>query len=105
MDDVRQYSAENPPPYPVNSVNQKRGDVQLTADDVGADEKGTASSAVYTHDTNGDSHADIREQLANLASGKADKDNIYLNFHADGLLYLFVDGKPVGKGVAIDKQS
>lgn len=33
---VLQYSANNPPPYPVTSVNGNTGAVNLTADDVGA---------------------------------------------------------------------
>ena len=36
VDNVKQYSAINPPPYPVTSVNGKTGAVQLTATDVGA---------------------------------------------------------------------
>lgn len=36
VDNVQQYSASNPPPYPVSSVNSKTGTVVLTASDVGA---------------------------------------------------------------------
>ena len=36
VDNVRQYSVNNPPPYPVTSVNSKNGAVSLTASDVGA---------------------------------------------------------------------
>ena len=36
VDNVKQYSASNPPPYPVTSVNGKTGVVTLTASDVGA---------------------------------------------------------------------
>lgn len=36
VDNVRQYSADNPPPYPVSSVNGKTGAVSLGASDVGA---------------------------------------------------------------------
>lgn len=36
VDDVKQYSVDNPPPYPVTSVNGKSGKVSLEADDVGA---------------------------------------------------------------------
>lgn len=36
VDNVKQYSASNPPPYPVKSVNSKTGEVTLTASDVGA---------------------------------------------------------------------
>ena len=36
VDNVKQYSASNPPPYPVTSVNGKTGAVNLSASDVGA---------------------------------------------------------------------
>ena len=36
VDNVKQYSASNPPPYPVTSVNSKTGAVTVTASDVGA---------------------------------------------------------------------
>ena len=36
VDNVRQYSAANPPPYPVTSVNGHSGAVNLNASDVGA---------------------------------------------------------------------
>lgn len=36
VDNVKQYSASNPPPYPVTSVNGKTGAVSLSASDVGA---------------------------------------------------------------------
>lgn len=42
----RQYSASNPPPYPVTSVNGKTGAVQLGAGDVGADPAGSAVAAL-----------------------------------------------------------
>ena len=35
VDNVRQYSASNPPPYPVTSVAGRTGDVVLTNEDVG----------------------------------------------------------------------
>lgn len=60
----RQYSADNPPPYPVTSVNGKTGAVSLTipskASDVGADSAGTASSKLITHNADTASHQDIR---------------------------------------------
>ena len=36
VDNVQQYSASNPPPYPVTSVNSKTGAVNLTYSDVNA---------------------------------------------------------------------
>ena len=36
VDNVKQYSASNPPPYPVTSVNGKTGAVTVTASEIGA---------------------------------------------------------------------
>ena len=72
VDNVKQYSASNPPPYPVTNVNNKTGDITLSASDVGADASGTASSAVGAHNTNTSSHSDIREQISQLSSEIAD---------------------------------
>lgn len=36
VDNIKQYSESNPPPYPVVSVNGKTGEVNLVASDVGA---------------------------------------------------------------------
>ena len=97
VEDVRQYSPSNPPPYPVTSVNGKTGSVSLdaatvgarpstwmptaqevgalpntytppnqTAEQVGADSKGTAASAVSQHNTADDSHNDIRLELKTI---------------------------------------
>lgn len=80
VDNVKQYSANNPPPYPVTSVNSKTGAVTLdatavgarpstwmpSASDVGADSKGTASLAVSAHNTATDAHSDIRLALKDI---------------------------------------
>ena len=82
VDNVKQYSASNPPPYPVTSVNGKTGAVTLDADtvgarpttwtptytDVGADKSGTASSVVSTHNTKTDAHNDIRLLITALTT-------------------------------------
>ncbi len=52
---------------PVKSVNGKVGNVVLGAADVGADAKGSAASAVSTHNVNTDAHNDIRLELKRLA--------------------------------------
>ena len=44
VDNVKQYSATNPPPYPVTSVNNKTGAVTLTASEFGA----ATTSDIYT---------------------------------------------------------
>lgn len=55
VENVKQYSASNPPPYPVTSVNSKTGAVGLTASDVGA--VPTSSALTVTGvDANGTTH-------------------------------------------------
>lgn len=54
VDNVRQYSENNPPPYPVTSVNGQAGDVSLRASDVGAmpaDTKIPAKTSDITNDS------------------------------------------------------
>ena len=46
VDNVKQYSASNPPPYPVTSVNSKTGTVTLTASDIGAATTGDIHTAI-----------------------------------------------------------
>lgn len=99
VDNVKQYSANNPPPYPVASVNGKTGAVKLSASDVGAEANGTAASAVSAHNADEASHGDIREQISQISAGKVGKDDISLGIASDGLIYLFVNGTPVGTGI------
>jgi hypothetical protein len=58
------------------------------------------SSAVSTHNTNTSAHADIREEISQLQVEKVDKTGITLGVASDGLMYVFVDGNPVGSGIA-----
>lgn len=44
VDNVKQYSASNPPPYPVTSVNGNTGAVNLTASNIGA----ATANDIYT---------------------------------------------------------
>ena len=52
VDNVKQYSANNPPPYPVTSVNGQGGNVSLGAADVGAMPAGTKIPAKTSDITN-----------------------------------------------------
>ena len=105
VDNVRQYSANNPPPYPVTSVNGKTGAVTLDADsvgarpstwmpshsDVGADKSGTAASAVSTHNTNTDAHNDIRLLIFELTArfnALANSDDETLDQAAEFVAYM-----------------
>ena len=64
---VRQYSADNPPPYPVTSVNGQVGSVNLPipseAADVGADPVGTAEAKIKTHNTDNAAHEYIQQRI------------------------------------------
>ena len=53
VDNVRQYSANNPPPYPVTSVNGSTGAVEV-------EPKGTAQTKVTNHNADDEAHNDIR---------------------------------------------
>ena len=97
VDNVKQYSASNPPPYPVTKVNNKTGAVTLSASDVGADASGTASSAVSTHNTDTSAHADIREQISQLSSEIVDEiivmtQDAYSNMTQSDLADLYARG-------------
>ena len=105
VDNVKQYSASNPPPYPVTSVNGKTGAVNLDADDVdarpadwmptyadvGADRAGAAASAVSGHNTNTDAHNDIRlliSTLTNRLDALANSDDTTLDQMAEVAKYI-----------------
>ena len=40
-------------------------------------------------------------EVSKLSEEKVDKSNVTLDKHTDGLIYIFVDGKPVGNGVEV----
>lgn len=106
VDNVKQYSASNPPPYPVTKVNNKTGAVTLSASDVGADPSGTASSAVSAHNSNTSAHADIRSQISKLSSEIADEvENQLDGAKADIVVALIsqLGGMPVFGTVNSDK--
>lgn len=67
VDNERQYSADNPPPYPVTSVNGQVGAVNLPipseAADVGADPVGTAEAKLKAHNTDNDAHEYIQQRI------------------------------------------
>lgn len=91
VDNVKQYSASNPPPYPVTSVNSKTGAVSLGAGDVGADKSGTASSAVSSHNTNASAHNDIRlliEGLSTRLNAIANSDDTTLDDFKEAVAYI-----------------
>lgn len=111
VDNVKQYSASNPPPYPVTSVNGKTGVVSLdaaavgarpstwmpSASDVGALPASTTIPTKVSQLTNDKGYLTQHQDI----SGKVDKNKLTLGVHEDGLIYVFVDGQPVGNGVEL----
>lgn len=65
VDNVKQYSTSNPPPYPVTSVNSRTGAVSLTASDVGA-----LASAYHTSKTLTVTYEDGTTETVNLVVQK-----------------------------------
>lgn len=88
------YSATNPPPYPVTSVNTKTGAVSLSVNDIGAvDILGSTMEGSLYAATTGDilNIADNEPQVRNECF--LDSDNF--NLHEEGSDWdTFFDGKP-----------
>lgn len=60
----RQYSADNPPPYPVTSVNGKTGAVMLTIPSKASDISAEESGAVSTHNADQTAHPYLSGRVA-----------------------------------------
>lgn len=64
---VLQYSEQNPPPYPVTSVNNQTGAVTLSiptkAADVGAATPETVNSKIKTHNSDNTAHEYIQQRI------------------------------------------
>jgi hypothetical protein len=76
---------------PVQSVNGKTGAVNLSAEDVGAEKSGTASSKVGTHNTSETSHNDIRlliQGLTTRLNTLANSDDTTLDQMAEVVKYI-----------------
>jgi hypothetical protein len=65
VDNVLQYSAANPPPYPVTSVNNKTGAVTLVIPSKAADVKAEEAGAVSTHNADQIAHPYLSGRVAN----------------------------------------
>lgn len=85
---------------PVDSVNGKTGAVKLTASDVGALPNTTVIPTVPTKVSAFTNDAGYLTKHQDI-SGKADKTGLTLGIYTDGLIYLFVDGNPVGTGIEL----
>lgn len=91
VDNVKQYSASNPPPYPVTSVNGKTGAVSLDAEAVGAETFGASMLAVNAHNTQTDAHNDLRLRITVLATrldALANSDDDTLDQMAEVVAYI-----------------
>lgn len=65
----------------------------------GGTDEATVDAKISAHNTDIDSHNDIRLQVRGLHNDKADKAGLSLGTASDGLIYIFVDGAPVGTGI------
>ncbi len=72
-----------------------------TASEVGADASGVAANLLSAHNSASNSHSDIRSDIDTLFSEKVGKAGLSLGIHTDGLVYIFVDGNPVGTGIEL----
>ena len=91
VDNVKQYSANNPPPYPVTSVNGKTGAVSLDSDAVGAEPFGASFLAVNDHNTQTDAHNDMRLLITALTTrldALANSDDTTLDQMAEVVAYI-----------------
>ena len=69
VDNVKQYSASNPPPYPVVSVNGKTGGVNLVASDVGAVSTDNITQTLGTSTTKVPSEKAVSDALSGAGAG------------------------------------
>lgn len=76
-----------------------------TAEQVGADPKGTATSVVSAHNTNSSAHSDIRTLIANLSTklnALADSDDTTLDQFSEVVAYI-KNNKTLIEGVTTSK--
>ncbi len=69
VDNVKQYSASNPPPYPVASVNNKTGVVVLDASDVSAVSTADITQTLGTSTTKVPSEKAVSDALSGAGAG------------------------------------
>lgn len=69
VDNVKQYSSSNPPPYPISSVNNKTGAVVLDASDVGAVSTSDITQTLGTSTTKVPSEKAVSDALSGAGTG------------------------------------
>lgn len=81
VDNVKQYSASNPPPYPVTSVNGKTGTVSVdvpSASSTTPKAPGTASAGTSAAYARGD-HVHPKQEVTKSDVGLGNVDNVSIN--------------------------
>ena len=84
VDNVKQYSANNPPPYPVTSVNGQGGDVEV-------EPNGTAETKVINHNADEKAHSYILlliEGLTARFNAFMDSDDTTLDQASEMIAYI-----------------
>ena len=61
---------------------------------------GTNGKSAYEYAQSG-GYTGTEAEFINLLANSVSKQNISLGIHSDGLLYLFIDGEPIGTGINI----
>lgn len=69
VDNIKQYSVSNPPPYPVVSVNGKTGGVNLVASDVGAVSTDNITQTIGTSTTKVPSEKAVSDAIVAAGGG------------------------------------
>ena len=78
----------------------EKGETGATGSQGPAGQPGADGKSAYKYAQDGGysgTESDFTELLANAVN----KQNITLGLHTDGLLYLFIDGEPIGTGITI----
>ena len=91
VDNIKQYSKNNPPPYPVTSVNGKTGAVNINATDIGAETSGAAQLAIAVHESDPNAHQDFRgaiEELSNKLNAVLNSDDKSLDELKEIVAYI-----------------
>ncbi len=62
--------------------------------------RGAAGKTAYAYAQDG-GYTGTEAEFSTLLANGVDKRNVTLGLHTDGLIYLFIDGSPVGNGIAL----
>ena len=65
-----------------------------------AGKPGEAGKSAYEYATDG-GYTGTEAEFIELLNNTVDKRNLAIGLHTDGMLYLFIDGEPVGTGIAL----